>query len=98
MTDKPRLLLLAALALFALDARAEPRPATSTPATINICDRTPEVEAAILESLAGQVRQTPEPNCAAGPASSLARLKFLAMDGEGLTALLGDGEPPSLAG
>ena len=51
--------LFAGLALFAIDARA-------AKATINICDRTPRVEVAILEAL-----PAPAPSCDAVPASSL---------------------------
>ena len=74
------LLLLAALALFAIDARAA---ATSTPATINICDRTPEVEARILAAI-----PAPAPSCEAVPTSSLAAIETLYLTAQRLTALL----------
>ena len=70
MTGKP-LLLLAALALFAIEARA-------AEGTIDICDRTPEVEAAIVASFwCGAPHCGPEPQCDAIPAARLASVNFL---------------------
>ena len=85
MNDATRLALLAASPLAAEQPNSF-RPltaATTTPATIDICDRTPEVEAAILAAI-----PAPAPSCGAVPASSLSAIDSLGLNGEGLTALL----------
>ena len=74
-----RLPLIACLVLFAFAfaGRAEAQTATvatSTPATIDICNRTPEVEAKILAAI-----PAPKPSCRAVPASSMAAIKEAAL-------------------
>ena len=70
--------LIAFLVLFAFNARAA-APAT----TINICDRTPQVEEAILAKI-----PAPKPSCSAVPAASLSAIERLNLREKGSTSLL----------
>ena len=75
------LLLIACLVLFGFAFSA--RAAAQTATTIDICDRTPAVEAAILAAI-----PAPKPSCAAVPAASLSAIESLDLPRKGLTALL----------
>ena len=58
-----------------------PVPATAQTSTVNICDRTPQVEAAILAAI------YPSPACEAVPESDLAGISELSLDFDGITSL-----------
>ena len=65
----------------AVIASLAPVPATAQTSTVNICDRTPQVEAAIL------ARISPRPACEAVPESDLAGISELSLDFDGITSL-----------
>ena len=70
------MLLGVAVALLA------PVPATAQTSTVNICDRTPQVEAAILAAISD-----PPPACEAVPEAGLARITVLGLSEAGITSL-----------
>ena len=68
----------------AVIASLAPVPATAQTSTVNICDRTPQVEAAIL------ARISPRPACEAVPEADLARITVLNIQQAGITSLASD--------
>ena len=58
-----------------------PVPATAQTDTVNICDRTPQVEAAILRAI------NPTPACGAVPEADLAAIESLDLSLDGITSL-----------
>ena len=74
---------LATLVLLgvAVIASLAPVPATAQTSTVNICDRTPQVEAAILAAI------NPPPACDVVPEADLAAITFLTLGDTGITSL-----------
>ena len=72
------LVLLGVVAIASL----APVPATAQTSTVNICDRTPQVEAAILAAISD-----PPPACEAVPESDLALITSLDFVSAGITSL-----------
>ena len=66
----------------AVIASLAPVPATAQTSTVNICDRTPQVEAAILAAISN-----PPPACEAVPEAGLAGISSLSLGGAGITSL-----------
>ena len=75
---------LSTLVLLGVAAIASlaPVPATAQTSTVNICDRTPQVEAAILAAISN-----PPPACEAVPEADLAGITFLSIRRAGITSL-----------
>ena len=65
----------------AVIASLAPAPAAAQTSTVNICDRTPQVEAAILAQI------FPRPACEAVPEAGLARITLLNLIEAGITSL-----------
>ena len=66
----------------AVIASLAPVPATAQTSTVNICDRTPQVEAAILAAISD-----PPPACEAVPEADLAGISSLDLTSAGITSL-----------